>query len=168
MVLPQRGEDLRSSARKPHRSNSGRMRKTISIAAFAALAIASPVSAQSDAADALEAIDSPERVEMMAETVEDVTAALLAIPMGPLIDAMRRIDPDAAYDVPDDATLGEIARADADLPERIGDETRIGGEIAGQAARDLAIAMPVIEAMASDLAAQWRQRIADARRNQRR
>ncbi len=144
------------------------MRKSLAIAAFAALAIASPVSAQSDAAGALEAIDSPERVKAMAETIEDVTAALLATPVGPLVDAMRRIDPDAASDVPDDATLGEIARADEDLPERIGDETRIGGEIAGQAARDLAVAMPMIEAMARDMAAQWRQRIADARRNQRR
>lgn len=143
------------------------MRKTLAIAAFAALAIASPVSAQSDADDALDVIDNPEQVEAMADTIEGVTAALLAMPVGPLVDAMRRIDPDAAHDVSDDATLGEMARADEDLPERFGDETRIGGEIAGQAARDLAVAMPMIEAMARDMAAQWRQRIADARRNQR-
>ena len=144
------------------------MRKVLAIAAFAAIALASPATAQSDAADALEAIDSPEQVERMAGTIEDVTAALLAMPVGPLVNAMRRIDPDAAYDVPDDATLGEMARADEDLPERLGDETRIGGEIAGQAVRDLAVAMPMIEAMARDMAAQWRQRIAAARRNQRR
>lgn len=144
------------------------MRKVLAIAAFAAITLASPATAQSDAADALEAIDSPEQVERMAGTIEDVTAALLAMPVGPLVNAMRRIDPDAAYDVPDDATLGEMARADEDLPERLGDETRIGGEIAGQAVRDLAVAMPMIEAMARDMAAQWRQRIAAARRNQRR
>lgn len=144
------------------------MRKTLAIAAFAALALASPATAQSDAVDALEAIDNAEQIETMAETIEDVTAALLTMPVGPLAQAMRRIDPDAAYDVPDDATLGEMARADEDLPERLGDEARIGGEIAGQAARDLAVAMPMIEAMARDMAAQWRQRIADARRNQRR
>lgn len=144
------------------------MRKTLAIAAFAALALTAPAAAQSDAADAIEAIDNPERVEAMAETIEDVTAALLAMPIGPLVNAMRRIDPDAARDVPDDVTLGEMAQADEDLPGRLGDETRIGGEIAGQAARDLAVAMPMIEAMARDMAAQWRQRIADARRNQRR
>ena len=144
------------------------MRKVLAIAAFAAITLASPATAQSDAADALEAMDNPEQVEAMAEGIEDVTAALLTMPVGPLIDAMRRIDPDVAHDVPDDATLGEMARADEDLPEQLGDEIRIGGEIAGQAARDLAVAMPMIEAMARDMAAQWRQRIADARRNQRR
>jgi hypothetical protein len=144
------------------------MLKIIAIAAFAAIALASPATAQSDAADALEAIDNPEQVEAMAETIEDVTAALLTMPVGPLVDAMRRIDPDAAYDVPGDATLGEMTQADEDLPARLGDEARIGGQLAGQAARDLAVAMPMIEAMASDMAAQWRQRIADARRNQRR
>ena len=143
------------------------MRKTLAIAAFAALALASPVAAQSDAADALDAIDNPEQIETMAETIEDVTAALLAMPVGPLAKAMRRIDPDAADDLPDDATLGEMAGTDEDLPGRLADETRIGGELAGQAARDLAAAMPMIEAMARDMAAQWRQRMADARRNRR-
>lgn len=144
------------------------MHKTLAIAAFAALALASPASAQSDTADALDAIDNPEQVEAMAGAIEDVTAALLTMPVGSLVNAMRRIDPDAVGDVPDDATLGEMARVDEDLPERLGDETRIGGEIAGQAARDMAVAMPMIEAMARDMAAQWRQRIAYARRNQRR
>ena len=72
------------------------MRKVFAIAAFAAITLASPATAQSDAADALEAMDNPEQVEAMAEGIEDVTAALLTMPVGPLIDAMRRIDPDAA------------------------------------------------------------------------
>lgn len=143
------------------------MRNTLAIAAFALAAIAAPASAQSDATNALEALDDPEMVETMAEGLEATTAALLAMPIGPLVDAIRRIDPDAAPDVPPDATLAELARADPGFAGRIGDEARITGRVAGQTARDLTVALPVLQAMARDLAAQWQQRIDDARRNRR-
>ena len=143
------------------------MRKPLAIAAFALIAITAPASAQSDAAEALEAIDNPEAVDSMADGLEAVAAALLQMPVGPLVEAMRRIDPDAAPHVAPDATLGDLAGSDPDMAERLGDEARVTGLVAGQTARDLTTALPVLRAMASDLAAQWRQRIADARRNQR-
>jgi hypothetical protein len=143
------------------------MRKTLAIAAFALIAITAPASAQSDAAEALEAIDNPEAVDSMADGLEAVAAALLQMPVGPLAEAMRRIDPDAAPRVAPDATLGDLTGSDPDMAERLGDEARVTGLVAGQTARDLTTALPVLRAMANDLAAQWRQRIADARRNQR-
>ncbi len=146
---------------------SGLMRKSLAIAAFALAAIAAPAAAQSDASDALEAIDNPEMLESVAEGLEAATAALLAIPVGPLVDAMRRIDPDAAAEIGPGATLGDATGSDPQLAERLGDEARITGLVAGQTARDLAVALPMLQAMAGDLAAQWQQRIDDARRNQR-
>lgn len=143
------------------------MRHSLAIAAFAFAALAAPASAQSDAADALEAIDNPEAVEVVAERLEMVTKALLDLPVGPLLQALGTVDPGIAEDVDPDATLGEVTRSDPDLPERLGEEARVNGLVAGQTARDLAVALPVLRAMASDLAAQWRNRIADARRDRR-
>ncbi len=143
------------------------MRHTLAIAAFALAALSAPAAAQSDAADALAAIDDPERIEALADAIEHITGALLDMPVGPLLDTMRRIDPDSAPKVSRNTTLGDITRTDPDLAERMGDEARVTGTVAGQTARDIAVALPVLRAMASDLAAQWRLRIEDARRNQR-
>ena len=134
------------------------------------LIVASPAFAQNDAGDALRSLDNPERIEAMATALEGITAALMAMPVGPIVDAVRRADPDGYYDdgeIPADATLGELTRSDPDMPERLGEEARITGEVAGAAARDLAIALPMLSAIASDFAAQWQQRMADARRNRR-
>lgn len=143
------------------------MRTVLAIAAFALVSLTAPASAQSDAADALEQLDDPVAVEAMADDIEHVTDAVLGMPIGPLVEALRRIDPEMAPDLPDDATVGEAVSADPDLAERVGEEARVTGLVAGQSARDLAAALPVLQAMASDLAAQWRQRISVARRNQR-
>lgn len=143
------------------------MRHSVILAAVALAAASTPAAAQSDAADALAVIDDPERIEALADSVEAVTSALLDMPVGPLLDAMRRIDPDSAPRLSPKATLGDMAGTDPDLAERLGDEARITGTVAGQTARDIAVALPVLRAMADDLAAQWRHRIADARRNQR-
>lgn len=140
----------------------------------ALLIVASPAMAQDGAGDALRSLDDPERVEAMASALESITAAMMAMPVGPIIEAVRRADPDGyddgdydEEDVPADATLGELTRSDPDMPERLGDEARITGGVAGAAARDLATALPMLTAIASDLAAQWQQRLADARRNRR-
>ncbi len=143
------------------------MRKSLAIAAFALIALTAPASAQSDAAESLEAIDDPEAIESMADQLEAVAGVLLQMPVGPLVEAVRQIDPDAAPGIAPNATLAELTGSDPEMAERLGDEARVGGLVAGQAARDLAVALPVLRAMAHDLAAQWRQRIADARRNQR-
>ncbi len=118
----------------------------------------------------MRSLDNPERIEAMASALEGITAALMAMPVGPLVDAVRRADPDGYFDgeeIPEDATVGELTRSDPDMPERLGEEARITGEVAGAAARDLATALPMLSAIASDFAAQWQQRMADARRNRR-
>lgn len=144
------------------------MRRSLAIAAFAALSLSAPASAQVDAADALEAIDNPAAVEAGAEALERGLAILMAMPVGPMLEPLRRIDPDALPYADEDSTLGEVADTDADLPERAGEEARVAGAVAGAAARDLAVALPVLTAMARDMAAQWRARIADAREAARR
>lgn len=144
------------------------MRRSLAIAAFAALSLSAPATAQVDAADALEAIDNPAAVEAGAEALERGLAILLAMPVGPMLEPLRRIDPDALPYADEDSTLGEVADADGDLPERAGEEARVAGAVAGAAARDLAVALPVLTAMARDMAAQWRARIADAREAARR
>jgi hypothetical protein len=136
-----------------------------------AATVPSPAFAQDGAGDALRSLDNPERVEAMASALEGITAAMMAMPVGPIVEAVRRADPDGYYDggndIPEDATLGELTRSDPDMAERVGEEARITGEVAGAAARDLATALPMLTAIASDLAAQWQQRLADARRNRR-
>lgn len=144
------------------------MRRSLAIAAFAALSLSAPASAQADAVDALEAIDNPVVVEAGADTLERAIAILMAMPIGPMLEPLRRIDPDALPHADEHSTLGEVADADADLPERAGEEARVAGAVAGAAARDLAVALPVLTEMARDMAAQWRARIADAREAARR
>lgn len=144
------------------------MRHSLAIAALAALSLSAPASAQTDAVDALAAIDNPAAVEAGAETLERAIAIVMAMPIGPMLEPLRRIDPDALPHADEDSTLGEVASADADLPERAGEEARVAGAVAGAAARDLAVALPVLTAMARDMAAQWRDRIAEAREAARR
>lgn len=144
------------------------MRRPLAIAAFAALALTAPASAQTDAAQALEAIDNRAAIEAGAEVIERSLAMLMAMPVGPMLEPLRRIDPDALPYADEDSTLGDLTDADGNLPERAGEEARVAGTVAGAAARDLAVALPVLTAMARDMAAQWRARIADAREAARR
>lgn len=144
------------------------MRRPLAIAAFAALALTAPASAQTDAVQALEAIDNRAAIEAGAEVIERSLAMLMAMPVGPMLEPLRRIDPDALPYADEDSTLGDLTDADGNLPERAGEEARVAGTVAGAAARDLAVALPVLTAMARDMAAQWRDRIADAREAARR
>lgn len=100
--------------------------------------------------------------------LERSLAMLMAMPVGPMLEPLRRIDPDALPYADEDSTLGDLTDADGNLPERAGEEARVAGTVAGAAARDLAVALPVLTAMARDMAAQWRARIADAREAARR
>lgn len=147
------------------------MSRSLAVLPALLLTAASPALAQERAADALRNLDDPERIEGLARAIEGVTEALMAMPVGPIIDAVRRADPDGDHfddeDIPADATLGELTRADPDKPARLGEEARVTGEVAGAAARDLATALPMLSAIASDLAAQWQQRMADARARRR-
>lgn len=137
-------------------------------AALPLLALAAPVSAH--AADgetraAVAALNDPVAQERMADTVTAIVAALMQMPVGPLAEAVARVDPDsdAAY-IPRDATVGDIAGRDRHDAERMGNDVRAGARMAGHAASALAAYAPVLKDMARDMAAQWEREREAARR----
>lgn len=110
----------------------------------------------------------PARLDAVGDTVEAVTRALLAMPVGPLADAAARMDPDSDLaDVPPDATLADLAGEDEDMPARLADDARHAGRVMAGMTQEMARMLPVFEAMAHDMAAQWRNRIEEARRDDR-
>ena len=101
----------------------------------------------------------------MADTISAIVGALMQMPVGPLAEAVARVDPesDAAH-IPADATLGELAGRDPDYADRMGDDVRASARMAGHAASAMAVYAPVLKEMARDLAAQWERERAAARR----
>lgn len=104
---------------------------------------------------AVATLNDPATQDRIADTVATLMGALMQVNIGPLAEAVAKIDPesDAAY-MPADATLGEIAGRDADDPERMADDVRQGARMAGQAAATLATYAPILKEMASDMIAQ--------------
>lgn len=130
------------------------------------LALAAPLPATaSEVRDTAATLNDPVMQDRMADTVSAIVGALLQMPVGPLAEAVARVDPysDAAY-IPRDATLGEVAGRDPDYADRMGADVRATTRMAGQAASALAIYAPVLKDMARDLAAQWERERAAARR----
>ena len=120
------------------------------------LAIAAPLPAQAaDVRDAAETLTDPVEQDRMAETVTALVDALMRLNVGPLAEAVARVDPEsgAAY-IPHDATLGEVAGRDPDYGRRVGDDVRATGRMAGHLATAAAAYAPVLKDMARDLAAQ--------------
>ncbi|OWQ92456.1 hypothetical protein [Sphingopyxis witflariensis] len=145
------------------------MLRWTTLAALPLLALVAPLPAH--AADTpmqstVERLNDPAQQDRMADTVAAMVRALMQLNVGPLAEAVARVDPesDAAY-IPPDATLGEIAgKDDPYYAERVGDDVRAGSRMAGQAASTLASYAPVLKDMARDLAAQWeKQRDAERR-----
>jgi len=133
---------------------------------FLALAAPLPVAAQDRAmGDAAAVLGDPAAQDRMADTVAMLVDALMQLRVGPLAEAVARVDPDsdAAY-IPPDATLGEVAGRDPDYGARMGDEVRAGTRMAGHLAGAAAAYAPVLRDMARDLAAQWRREADAARR----
>lgn len=147
------------------------MLRTLAFAALSSVALAAPAVAQDQSLSTNEAIermadewDNPERIDAVGDAMEAITRALMAMPVGPLADAAARIDPDSDLaDVPPDATLGELAGEDEDMPARMGSEARHAGRAMAGMTRDMARMLPMFEAMARDMAAQWNDRIDRAR-----
>ncbi|WP_188235716.1 hypothetical protein [Sphingopyxis sp. LK2115] len=129
-----------------------------------ALAVPLPAAA-SDMRDPAATLNDPVAQERMADTVAAIVGALMRMPVGPLAEAVARVDPDsdAAY-IPPDATLGEVAGRDPDFADRMGDDVRASARMAGHAASAIAAYAPVLRDMARDLAAQWERERAAARR----
>ena len=140
----------------------------LTIAALPLLALAAPLpaaAADREVASAVATLNDPATQERMADTVTALVAALMQMPVGPLADAVARVDPESrAADIPPDATVGDIAGRDRHDAERMGADVRAGTRMAGQAASALAAYAPVLKDMARDLAAQWERERADARR----
>jgi len=131
----------------------------LTIAALPLLALVAPLpaaAADHDAERAVATLNDPAMQDRLADTVTALVGALMQMPVGPLADAVARIDPesDAAY-IPRDATVGDIAGRDPRDAERMGDDVRAGTRMAGHAASALAAYAPVLKDMARDLSAQW-------------
>ena len=139
------------------------------IAALPLLALAAPLPAaagEHDTRGAVAALNDPLLQDRMADTVTALVGALMQLNVGPLAEAVARVDPESdAATIPPDATLGEIAgKDDPHYADRVGDDVRAGSRMAGQAASTLASYAPVLKDMARDLAAQWeKQRDAERR-----
>ena len=140
----------------------------LTIAALPLLALAAPLpatAADREVGGAVATLNDPATQERMAHTVTALVAALMQMPVGPLADAVARIDPESrAADIPPDATVGDIAGRDPAYAERMGADVRAGTRMAGQAASALAAYAPVLKDMARDLMAQWERERAATRR----
>ncbi|MBN8842553.1 MAG: hypothetical protein J0H88_04815 [Sphingomonadales bacterium] len=136
------------------------------LAALPLLALATPLPASAaEARAAVAALNDPAMQDRMADTVTALVDAMMQMKVGPLAEAVARVDPDsdAAY-IPRDATVGDVAGRDPQYAERMGDDVRAGTRMAGHAASALAAYAPVLKDMARDLAAQWERERDDARR----
>lgn len=131
---------------------------------LAALA-APPPAAASEANDTVAVLNDPAMQDRMADTISAIVGALMQMPVGPLAEAVARVDPesDAAY-LPPDATLGELAGRDPDYADRMGDDVRASARMAGHAASAMATYAPLLKDMARDLAAQWEREREASRR----
>ena len=153
------------------------MIKTVVGAALFSVAVAAPAAAQDraardpDSTTAMTAMQDPAQIEAIADMLQGITAAVLQMPMRPIADAVRRVNPHTDLDrLPDDATIGDIADRDGggDIAGRVGEQARTAGYLMGDVTRQLAVMMPVITAMARDMAAQTHGWIDDAPRRARR
>ena len=138
------------------------------VAALPLLVFATPLpaaAADRQAERAVATLNDPAMQDRMADTVTALVGALMQMPVGPLADAVARIDPesDAAY-IPRDATVGDMAGHDPYYAERMGDDVRAGTRMAGHAASALAAYAPVLKDIARDMAAQWEREREAARR----
>ncbi len=132
------------------------------------LALAAPLpvaAADSKMRGAVATLNDPVTQDRMADTITAIVGALMQMPVGPLAEAIGRVDPDsdAAY-IPRDATLGEVTGRDRDYADRMGADVRATTRMAGQAASALAVYAPVLKDMARDMAAQWEREREAARR----
>lgn len=140
--------------------------RRLTLAALPLLALAAPIPAQAaDVRDAAEALTDPVETDRMADTVTVLVDAIMRTNIGPLAEAIARVDPDssAAY-IPHDATLGEVTGSDPDAGRRMGDDVRATSRMAGHLATAAAAYAPVLKDMARDLAAQWQRERDEARR----
>ena len=141
------------------------MTRRLPLIALPLLALAAPLPASAADGDAVAVLSDPVAQDRMADTVTALVDALMRLNVGPLAEAVARVDPesDAAY-IPPDATLGELAGRDPEYGERLGSDVRAGTRMAGHMAAAMAAYAPVLKDMARDMAAQWERERDAARR----
>lgn len=142
--------------------------KYSTLTALSLLALAAPlpaVAADRDGRSTVATLNDPVVQDRVADSVTAIVGAIMQMPVGPLADAVARIDPysDAAY-IPRDATVGDMAGRDPYYAERMGNDVRASARMAGHAASALAAYAPVLKDMARDMAAQWERERDAARR----
>lgn len=142
------------------------MRWTIAALPLLALTVPLPAAAADhEVRGAAATLSDPAMQDRMADTVALLVGALMRMNVGPLAEAVARIDPDSsAAAIPPDATLGEVTGRDPDYAERMAGDVRAGTRMAGRAASALSAYAPVLKDMARDLAAQWEREREAARR----
>jgi len=135
-------------------------------AALPLLALLAPAPASAaDARDAAAVLNDPATQERMADTITALVGAMMQMPVGPLAEAVARIDPSSdAARIPPDATVGDLTDHDPGYAERMGGDVRASARMAGHAASAVAAYAPVIKDMARDLLVQWEAECAAARR----
>jgi hypothetical protein len=145
--------------------------RAIPFAVVSALFIAAPVAAQpvpladADSEQLVARLEDPATADAIADVTQSILRSVMAMPVGPIADAVRRMDPDADLaDVPSDATVGELSGMDDDAIARVGDDTRAASRMAGTMSRQLVAMLPTLAAMARDLSAQWDAARRDAAR----
>lgn len=138
----------------------------LSLVAIPLLALAAPMPASAaDTNATVAALNDPALQERMADTVTTLVGALMQMKVGPLAEAVAKVDPDSgAAAIPRDATVGDIAGRDPRDAERMGDDVRATARMAGHAASALQAYAPVLKDMARDLMAQWERERTAARR----
>jgi hypothetical protein len=140
--------------------------RRLTMFALPLLAIAAPLPAQAaDVRDTAATLADPAEADRMADTVTVLVDAIMRTNIGPLAEAIARVDPDSsAASIPYDATLGEVTGSDPDAGRRMGDDVRATSRMAGHLATAAAAYAPVLKDMARDLAAQWQRERDEARR----
>jgi hypothetical protein len=117
----------------------------------AALALASPVGAHPEPSnprdrELVRAIPDAAEVEAMGETMDRVVGAVMAIPVGPLVDAIDAADPNGRRDrgrYGRNETVGDVAsNGDPHFEERLRDQIRGVTIGMGVMAEQLAVVAP--------------------------
>lgn len=137
------------------------------IATSLALAVtASPAAAQPAAGqleDTADLLSDEAAQDRLARSIAAIGRVLMAVPVGPLAEAVREVDPDSDLgDLPADARLGDLAGEDADdMPDRLASQSRVMMRSMGVLARQLAVMAPVLRDMASDMSAQMERELSE-------
>ncbi len=115
--------------------------------------------------DMAERLDDPRTQQRASRAIAAITRALLSMPLAPIAEAAREIDPSSDLaDMPDDANLGDLAGPNAEqLPQELA--ARTGGMMRATSvmATRLAVLTPVLRDMAREMRVQMERELRNAR-----